>query len=310
MASAPTTSTAAGPYGSAPAASGSTTSAPTISTSGTTASTCISSASNTTFGMPSGISLPVFNGTEYSTWAGILEAILALHEADNVIFHDTVPTGGDAGDFAMISRRAKAYLRLFIKPDVDTPQAPLGGENMYFAVFKQFWYILVLQLQARPSHSPGHSLNASAPPPLRSGFPRCSGFPAHTPDHITGPIPSSKRTVRPWLLCIPGLPLVPRLVTTLISIYISCNYNLSTREEVPTFPLTVLTSELSVAHPRVLESSARVRGLCTVYPTLSQLRRPTLASNTFRRNVHGHFRPPVTTFPHFRSYTFRMYPRP
>ena len=55
-----------------------------------------------------------------------------------------------------------------------------------------------------------------------------------------------------WLLCIPGLPLVPRLVTTLISIYIFCNYNLSTREEVPTFPLTVLTSELSVAFPRVL----------------------------------------------------------
>ena len=30
----------------------------------------------------------------------------------------------------------------------DTPQAPLSGENMYFAVFKQFLYIPVLQLQA------------------------------------------------------------------------------------------------------------------------------------------------------------------
>ena len=139
---------------------------------------------------------------------------------------------------------------------IDTPQAPLGGENAYFAVFKQFQNIPVLQLQARPSHSPGHSPNASAPAPLPSGFPRCSGLPTHTLDHITGPIPSSKRTVWPWLLCIPGLPLVPRLVTTLISIYISCNYNLSTREEVPTFPLTVLTSELSVAFPRVLHVPA------------------------------------------------------
>ena len=59
-----------------------------------------------------------------------------------------------------------------------------------------------------------------------------------------------------WLLCIPGLPLVHRLVTTLISIYISCNYNLSTREEAPTFPFTVLTSELSEAFPRVLHMSA------------------------------------------------------
>ena len=176
--------------------------------------------------------------------------------------------------------------------------------------FKQFRYIPVLQLQAQPSHSPGHSLNASAPAPLRSGFLRCSSLPAHTPDRIPGPIPSSKWTVQPWLLCIPCLPLVPRLVTTLISIYISCNYNLSTREEVPTFPLTVLTSELSVAHPRVPESSARVRGLCTINPKLSLPRRPTLASNTFHGDVHGHLQPPATTFPHFHPCAFCTYPRP
>ena len=90
---------------------------------------------NTTFGMPSGISLPVFDGSEYSTWAGILEAILALHEADDVIFHDTVPVGGDAGDFAMISSHAKAYLRLFIKPDIYS----LITSDTDYPTFKQKW---------------------------------------------------------------------------------------------------------------------------------------------------------------------------
>ena len=113
-----------------------------------------------------------------------------------------------------------------------------------------------------------------------------------------------------WLLCIPCLPLVPRLVSTLISIYISCNYNLSTREEVPTFSLTVLTSELSVAHPHVPESSAHVCGLFTINPTLSQPWRPTLASDTFCEDVHGHLRPPVTTCPHFCSCASCTYPRP
>ena len=83
------------------------------------------------------------------------------------------------------------------------------------------------------------------------------------------PFPPVSRQASLWLLFIPGLPLVPRLVTTLLSIYISCNYNHSTKEEVPTFPLTVLTSELSVAHPCVPESSAHVRRICTINLTLS-----------------------------------------
>ena len=146
----------------------------------------------------------------------------------------------------------------------------------------------------------------------------CSALGSHAASEIPhilqtalpAPSPPVSGQSSPWLLCIPGLPLVPRLATTLISIYISCNHNLSTREEVPTFPLTVLTSELSVAHPHVPESSARVRGLCTINPTLSRPRWPTLASNTFRGNVHSHLRPPATTFPHLRSCASRTYPRP
>ena len=85
--------------------------------------------------MPSGISLPVFDGNDYSIWAGTLEAILALHEVDDVIFNDTVPAGGDAADFALISRRAKAYLRLFIKPDVYS----LIASDTDYPMFKQKW---------------------------------------------------------------------------------------------------------------------------------------------------------------------------
>ena len=55
----------------------------------------------------------------------------------------------------------------------------------------------------------------------------------------------------------------------ILSIYISCNYNLNTREEVLTFPLTVPTSELSVVHPCIPESSTHAHGLCTFNLTLS-----------------------------------------
>src|SRR6266850_3265989 len=39
---------------------------------------------NTTFGMPAGITLPQFDGTGWSNWSGILEALLALHEVEDV----------------------------------------------------------------------------------------------------------------------------------------------------------------------------------------------------------------------------------
>ena len=136
MASAPSTTTpAAGPSGSAPAATGSTTSAPTISAGGTSSGMRITNSVNSTFGMPSGISLPVFDGSDYNQWAGTLEAILALHEADDVIFNDTAPAGANPGEFATISRRAKVYLRLLIKPDVYS----LIASDTDYPTFKNKW---------------------------------------------------------------------------------------------------------------------------------------------------------------------------
>ena len=81
MAAAPSTSMpAAGPSGSAPAASGSTASAP------ATISSHISSVNVTTFGMPVGIHLPIFDGSEYSPWAGMLEAIFVMERHVNAYY--------------------------------------------------------------------------------------------------------------------------------------------------------------------------------------------------------------------------------
>src|SRR6267142_1815067 len=61
---------------SAPAASSSTGKA-----AAKAVSTCLSSAGQSVFNMPVGITLPQFDGMEWHQWAGILEALLTLHEA-------------------------------------------------------------------------------------------------------------------------------------------------------------------------------------------------------------------------------------
>ena len=38
-----------------------------------------------------GSHLPLFDGSDWATWAGTLEAILVLYEADDVITNDTCP---------------------------------------------------------------------------------------------------------------------------------------------------------------------------------------------------------------------------
>ena len=134
-----TTMPAAGPSGPAPAASGSTTTVPApppaASAGGTTAGTRVNNLVQSTFGMPSGISLPIFDGSDYSNWAGILEAILQLHEADDIIRHSTALPGADIDEFATIARHAKAYLCLFIKPEVYL----LIASDVDYPTFKDKW---------------------------------------------------------------------------------------------------------------------------------------------------------------------------
>src|SRR5229473_671751 len=80
--------------------------------------TCIGQAYNTTFGMPSGIKLSQFDGSDWSNWSGILEALLTLHEAEDVFALKMAPSRVDKGEWDSLQRRTKAYLCLYVKPNV------------------------------------------------------------------------------------------------------------------------------------------------------------------------------------------------
>jgi transposase InsO family protein len=95
----------------------------------------IGQAYNTTFGMPSGIKLSQFDGTDWSNWSGMLEALLTLHEAEDVFTLTSPPSGTDADEWSSIQRRTKAYLRLYVKPDVYS----LIASESEFPTFKQKW---------------------------------------------------------------------------------------------------------------------------------------------------------------------------
>ena len=97
--------------------------------------TRMSQAYSTTFGMPSGIKLNQFDGTDWSNWSGMLEALLTLHEAEDVFTVTSAPSGIDKEEWDSIQRRTKAYLRLYVKPDVFS----LIASDTDFPTFKQKW---------------------------------------------------------------------------------------------------------------------------------------------------------------------------
>ena len=72
----------------------------------------------TTFEMPSDIKLNQFNDSNWSNWLGMLKAILILHKAEDIFTLSTTPTGMDKDDWDSVQRRTKAYIRLYVKPDV------------------------------------------------------------------------------------------------------------------------------------------------------------------------------------------------
>ena len=102
--------------GTTPAAAAASTS--TSSGSGSTPSGRVANAYQATFGMPSGIHLGQFDGSNWNEWSGTIEAILTLHEAEDVFTLDTAPTGTGPDEWDSVQRRSKAYLRLYLKPDV------------------------------------------------------------------------------------------------------------------------------------------------------------------------------------------------
>ena len=99
------------------------------------ASTRMNNAYNTTFGMPSGIKLNQFDGTDWSNWSGMLEALLTLHEAEDVFAVTSAPSGVDKEEWSSVQRRTKAYLRLYVKPDVFS----LIASDTEFPTFKHKW---------------------------------------------------------------------------------------------------------------------------------------------------------------------------
>jgi hypothetical protein len=95
----------------------------------------IGSTANTTFGMPVGITLPQFDGMGWANWSGILEALLALHEAEDVFLIDECPDDVDEDNWNSIQRRTKAYLRLYVKQDIYS----LIADNTLLPSFKHKW---------------------------------------------------------------------------------------------------------------------------------------------------------------------------
>src|SRR5258708_25662147 len=97
--------------------------------------THIGQAYNTTFGMPSGIKLSQFDGSNWSNWSGILEALLTLHEAEDVFALKTAPSRVDKGEWDSLQRRTKVYLCLYVKPDIFS----LIASDAKFPTFKDKW---------------------------------------------------------------------------------------------------------------------------------------------------------------------------
>src|SRR5260370_40510615 len=79
--------------------------------------THIGQAYNTTFGMPSGIKLSQFDGSDWSSWSGILEALLTLHEAEDVFALKMAPSRFDKGEWDSLQMRTKVSLFLYLNPD-------------------------------------------------------------------------------------------------------------------------------------------------------------------------------------------------
>src|SRR6201981_3355720 len=95
----------------------------------------LSNAYGSQFTIPSGFKLEQFDGTGWAEWSDMIEAIITLQEAEDIITLDSPPTGFDQPDWDSIQRRTKAYLRLYTKTDVYS----LISSNTDYPTFKSKW---------------------------------------------------------------------------------------------------------------------------------------------------------------------------
>src|ERR1700733_6260355 len=105
---------------------------------GTSGGSRISAANATTFNIPHGVNLGHFDGSDWTNWSNTLEAILCLYEADDVVRHTTCLAGNDVDEWAAVHRRALAYLRLYIKPDIYS----IISSNIDYPTFYDKWQVL------------------------------------------------------------------------------------------------------------------------------------------------------------------------
>jgi len=85
--------------------------------------------------MPARIKLDQFDGSDWATWSGILEAILTLHEVEDLLRFTDVPGNITEEQWGLLQRRTKAYLRLYVKLDVYS----LIALNTDLPTFKDKW---------------------------------------------------------------------------------------------------------------------------------------------------------------------------
>src|SRR6266404_8216673 len=85
--------------------------------------------------LPSGIQLPQFDGTNWSQFSGVLEAVLTLMEGKDLINLQATPSGTDTADWDSLQRRSCTYLQLYVKQDVFS----LVASNTEFPHFKSKW---------------------------------------------------------------------------------------------------------------------------------------------------------------------------
>jgi len=78
----------------------------------------INNAYSLTFAIPPGIKLDQFDGSNWPEWSGIIELILILQEADDLLSLKVGPSNIGSVEWASIQKRSKAYLHLYIKPDI------------------------------------------------------------------------------------------------------------------------------------------------------------------------------------------------
>src|ERR1700747_2385458 len=65
---------------------------------GGSANGCLSNANSTQFSIPSGFKLEQFNGTGWTKWSNLMEVIITLQEAEDILTLAPCPTGFDQPD--------------------------------------------------------------------------------------------------------------------------------------------------------------------------------------------------------------------